>query len=228
MRKPVRIYFVGAHSTGKTTLARWVRDHYDLPMISEVARGVLAEMEERLDQIRSNLDVVDRYQTQVFERQIAAEADHQGAFVSDRAFCNLAYAAHHSTVLADLARDRRLADYMASVREGIVFFLRPHAELLSHDGVRAGVAWEEVVRIDGMVKFMLEMFAVPYIPVESLAMQERVRLIERVLSLAGVDRAHDVQAPMESVPARRATLRPTRRDGNGEGSGLRNSETASL
>ncbi len=32
---------------------------------------------------------------------------------------------------------------------------------------------------------MLEMFSVPYIPVESLSMQERVRLFERVLSLAG-------------------------------------------
>ena len=38
----VRIYLVGAHATGKTTLARWVRDRYGLPMISEVARGVLA------------------------------------------------------------------------------------------------------------------------------------------------------------------------------------------
>lgn len=228
MRKPVRIYFVGAHSTGKTTLARWVRDHYGLPMISEVARGVLAEMEERLDQIRSNLDVVDRYQTQVFQRQIAAEAEQQGAFVSDRAFCNLAYAAHHSTVLAELARDHRLEEYMNSVREGIVFFLRPHAELLSHDGVRAGVAWEEVVRIDGMVKFMLEMFAVPYIPIESLAMQERVRLVERVLSLAGVDRAVGGRAPVELLPARRPNLRPTRRNGDEESTGLRNSETASL
>ena len=32
-----RIYFVGAHSTGKTTMARWVRDRYGLPMIAEVA-----------------------------------------------------------------------------------------------------------------------------------------------------------------------------------------------
>src|SRR4249920_882687 len=105
MQTPLRIYLVGAHATGKTTLARWVRDHYGLPMISEVARGVLAEMEEHLDGIRSRLEVVDRYQTEVFHRQIAAEAAHPGAFVSDRAFCNLAYAAQHATVLAQLASD---------------------------------------------------------------------------------------------------------------------------
>jgi nicotinamide riboside kinase len=182
----LRIYLVGSHSTGKTTLARWIRDRYGLPMISEVARGVLAEMEARLDQIRSDIEVVDRYQTQVFERQIAAEREQWGSFVSDRAFCNLAYAAHHSTVLARLCKDPRFGEYMDSVREGLVIFLRPHRELLTEDGVRTSVAWEEVLRIDGMVKLLLEMHAVPYIPCESLCMQERVRLVERVLSLAGL------------------------------------------
>ena len=186
MLKPVRVYFVGAHSTGKTTLARWVRDHYGLPMISEVARGVLAEMEEHLDGIRSRLEVVDRYQTEVFHRQIAAEAGHHGAFVSDRAFCNLAYAAQHATVLSGLASDPGFGAYMDSVKEGLVFFLRPHRELLREDGVRAGVQWEEVLRIDGMVKLMLEMFGIPYIPVDCLAMQERVRLLQRVFALAGL------------------------------------------
>ena len=189
MKEPVRIYLVGAHATGKTTLARWIRDHYGLPMISEVARGVLSEMEARLDSLRTDVELVSHYQAQVFERQIEAEAAHSGSFVSDRAFCNLAYAAHHSTILAEVFGDPRLERYMTSVRRGVVFFLRPHKELLVADGVRAGVQWEEVLRIDGMVKFMLEMFAVPYIPVASLAMQERTRLCECVLALAGVERA---------------------------------------
>lgn len=182
------IYLVGAHSTGKTTLARWIRDQYGMPMISEVARGVLAEMEAQLDTMRSNVELVSRYQAQVFERQIEAEQAHQGSFVSDRAFCNLAYAAHHATILSEVARDPRMAHYMQSVRQGIVFFVRPHRELLASDGVRERMDWEEVLRIDGMVKFMLEMFDVPYIPMASLSMQERIRLIERVLDLAGLER----------------------------------------
>jgi len=185
MQPPLRIYLVGAHATGKTTLARWIRDHYGIPMISEVARSVLAEMEAQLDGLRSNIDLVNRYQHEVFVRQIEAERAQPGAFVSDRAFCNLAYACHHATILGNIAGDPRLLEYMNSVRSGLVFFLRPHKELVVADGVRAGLEWEEVVRIDGMVKLMLEMFSVPYIPVESLSMQERVRLFERVLSLAG-------------------------------------------
>ena len=204
MSAPLRIYFVGAHATGKTTLARWVRDRYGLPMISEVARGVLAEMEARLDGLRANIDLVDLYQAQVFDRQIQAEAAQEGSFVSDRAFCNLAYACHHATILGRIARDPRLPRYMQTVREGLVFFVRPHKELVAADGIRAGLDWEEVVRIDGMVKFMLEMFSVPYIPVESLPMQERVRLLERVLSLAGLEPyAGGEEALAESAPAER-------------------------
>jgi nicotinamide riboside kinase len=224
VKPPLRIYLVGAHSTGKTTLARWIRDHYAIPMISEVARGVLAEMEERLEGLRSNLEQVDRYQALVFERQLAAEAEQPGSFVSDRAFCNLAYAAQHATILGDLATDPRLIEYMRSVKRGLVFFLRPHRELLAEDGVRAGVAWEEVLRIDGMVKLMLELFGVPYIPCESLSMQERVRLVESVLALAGMPRARpaslgspEAETPLrELAPAR--PLPPKRANGaNGHG-----------
>jgi len=199
MPHPTRIYLVGAHSTGKTTLARWVRDHYGLPMITEVARGVLAEMEAQLESLRTDLDLVGRYQREVFERQIAAERQHEGRFVSDRAFCNLAYAAQHSTILADIAREPHLAEYMESVREGLVFYLRPHRELLAEDGVRAGVAWEEVLRIDGMVKLLLEMFGVSYIPVESLPQQERIRLLESVLDLAGFEKTGGQEAQGERL-----------------------------
>ncbi|MCB9878650.1 MAG: ATP-binding protein [Planctomycetes bacterium] len=183
---PFRIYLVGAHATGKTTLARWIRDRYQVPMIAEVARGVLAEMEEQLESLRTDIDLVDRYQREVFQRQIDAEHAVDGAFVSDRAFCNLAYAAHHSSILGRIFRDPQLPEYMRWVRQGIVFFLRPHKELVRADGVRAGLEWEEVVRIDGMVKLLLEQFDVPYVPVASLSMQERVRLVQRVLELAGL------------------------------------------
>jgi hypothetical protein len=162
-------------------------------------------MEARLDALRSDLDLVDRYQAEVFARQIEAEAAHEGPFVSDRAFCNLAYAAHHARILGTIASDPRLREYMDSVRGGVVFFLRPHKELVVADGVRAGLEWEDVVRIDGMVKLLLEMFSVPYIPVESLSMQERVRLVESVLHLAGVQ-------PHGTLVAQR--LRSTRTNGH--------------
>src|SRR5215510_5430518 len=99
----MRIYFVGSHATGKTTMTRYVSRRYGLPMITEVARAVLAELETSLDALRTDVDLVAEYQRRVFEWQVQVERAQGGSgFVSDRAFDNLAYAAEHTLVLADL------------------------------------------------------------------------------------------------------------------------------
>lgn len=182
----MRIYFVGSHATGKTTLCRYVSRRYGLPMITEVARAVLAEMETSLDSLRTDMDLVAEYQRRVFERQVAVERLQPSGFVSDRAFDNLAYAAEHTTIVADILGDPGFTEYMGWVSSGVVFFLRPHPSLLKEDGVRAGVSWDSVIRIDGMVKLLLEQHRIQYLPVESVSMQERVRAVEFVLSRVGV------------------------------------------
>lgn len=197
----VRIYFVGSHATGKTTLCRYVSRRYGLPMISEVARAVLAEMETSLDALRTDMDLVGEYQERVFARQVAVERQHEGRFVSDRAFDNLAYVAEHTMNAAAMLNDERFRDYMAWVRQGIVFFLRPHPSLLKEDGVRAGVSWDSVVRIDGMVKLMLEQYQISYLPIESVSMQERVRAVEFVLARCGIGFGIDEPRAVRAAPS---------------------------
>jgi predicted ATPase len=196
----VRIYFVGSHATGKTTLCRYVSRRYGLPMISEVARAVLAEMETGLDALRTDMDLVAEYQERVFARQVAVERMHDGRFVSDRAFDNLAYAAEHTTNAAAMMNDARFRDYMRWVSDGVVFFLRPHPSLLKDDGVRTGVSWDSVLRIDGMVKLMLELHGIAYLPVESVSMQERVRAVEFVLGRCGVEQTRRPRSPAHTQP----------------------------
>ncbi|RMH44825.1 MAG: hypothetical protein D6689_01535 [Deltaproteobacteria bacterium] len=208
----MRVYFIGSHATGKTTLCRYVSHRYRLPMITEVARLILAEQETNLDALRTDMDLVAAYQRRVFERQMQVERQHDGSFVSDRAFDNLAYAAEHTTILAELLGDPRFDEYMEWVAGGVVFFLRPHASLLRDDGVRAGVSWDEVVRIDGMVKLLLEQYRIKYLPVESVSMQERVRAVEFVFDRLGIaDRPDD-------TPTARERRRESGR-GNGRGNG---------
>lgn len=180
----MRIYFVGAHATGKTTMTRYVSRKFGLPMITEVARAVLAELETSLDSLRTDMELVAEYQRRVFERQVQVEKLQQTGFVSDRAFDNLAYAAEHTLVLADLIAGDSYKGYMEWVAQGIVFYLRPHQELLKDDGVRAGLTWDSVLRIDGMIKLMLEQSRIPYLPIESASMQERARAVDFVLKRA--------------------------------------------
>lgn len=180
----MKVYFVGAHSTGKTTCARYVSEKYKLPMITEVARAVLSEKEWQLDNLRYDMDKVDVYQREVFERQIREEKKIT-SFVSDRSFDGLAYAAQHSRVLPDLMNLADLNAYISGLRapDVFIFFVRPSKVTLKADGVRETINWEGVVAIDAMVKFMLQMWELRYFQIPMENMQERVQLIDYVLGV---------------------------------------------
>src|SRR5277367_5224601 len=122
----MKVYFIGAHSTGKTTCARHVSEKYSVPMITEVARMILSEKELHLDSLRHDMKLVDDYQRQIFYRQLQEE-EKLDKFVSDRSFDCLAYAAQHSNVLSELIHSPELTSYLESLRQpGVfIFFVRP-------------------------------------------------------------------------------------------------------
>lgn len=182
----LRVYIVGAHSVGKTSLARWVSKTYDLPLVNEVARAVLAEKEIPLDVLRTDIELTAEFQAEVFRRQAGAEDAAGPRFVSDRAFDNLAYAASHTLALGRLIAGT--SEYVARLKSpgSILFLVKPHRELMTQDGTRERGEWEEIVRIDGMVRMLLELNDIDYIVIESLKMAERARTIRAVLRVAGV------------------------------------------
>lgn len=178
----MRVYFIGSHSTGKTTLARYVAERYGLPLLNEVARQVLAERELSMEKLRTDMGSVDSFQKDVFLRQMREEAGRQD-FVSDRSFDNLAYAAQHASVLREVLAHASLPEYLERLRgDGVfLFFVRPSRSTMADDGVREQVDWEGVLAIDAMVKFMLEMWGLRYICLSTPSMQERARTIDAVL-----------------------------------------------
>lgn len=180
----MRVYFVGSHSTGKTTLARAVSKQFGLPLITEVARGVLAELEINFNTLRTDIDMVARYQRKVFERQVATERLQQAGFVSDRAFDNLAYAAEHSNILPDMVLTQEFIKYVETIRQqGIVFFVRPHPNLITEDGTRAGADHDSILRIDGMVKLLLIMNRVEHFNIRGENFQERFNDVMLILKI---------------------------------------------
>jgi hypothetical protein len=180
----MKVYFVGSHSTGKTTCARYVSEKYKLPMITEVARAVLSEKELHLESLRYDMDLVDEYQRAILSRQLDEEAK-QKSFVSDRSFDCLAYAAQHTRILPELLAYATERNYIQNLKspDSFIFFVRPSKATLKSDGVRESINWDGVVAIDSMVKFMLEMWQLRYFQINIDNMQERVRLINSILSL---------------------------------------------
>ncbi len=177
----MKVYFIGAHSTGKTTCARYVSERYNLPMITEVARMILSEKELQLDSLRYNMDLVDDYQRQIFYRQLEEESKLEN-FVSDRSFDCLAYAAQHSRILPELIHSPKLQEYISSLQGQFIFFVRPSKATLRADGVRESLNWDGVVEIDAMIKFMLRMWNLPHYQINMDNMQERVQLIDSILN----------------------------------------------
>jgi adenylate kinase family enzyme len=181
----MKIYFSGAHGSGKSTVARYVSQKYKLPMISECARAILSELELQIDTLRYDLDVVDQYQGQVFERQLLEESKYKN-FVSDRSIIDcLSYSAQHSRILPDLLARIELSDYIKKLQDknSILFFVRPSKDTLCADGVRETISWDGVISIDSQIKFMLEMWKIPYFQINMTNMQERTRIIDNILEL---------------------------------------------
>lgn len=180
----MRIYIAGAHSVGKSTLARYIAKKYNLHFISEVARAVLAERELNIETLRVDLDTVDDYQKTIFYRQVEEEKKYK-SFVSDRTFDNLAYAAHHSRILCEIVNSNEFKEYIETLKQNdsIIFFVRPNKITMKNDGVRETVVWDEIIRIDAMIKLLFELYNVKYINVSVESMQERTKLIDYILEL---------------------------------------------
>ena len=180
----MKVYFVGAHSTGKTTLARYVAKKHKLPILPEIARQVMTERETSMQSMRVDMDEVDSFQSTIFRRQLETEKEfNHGEFVSDRGFDNLAYAAQHSNILRRVLESQEMIDYVSALRSDvhtIIFFVRPSKDTIYNDGVR-DTNWEGIVQIDAMVKFMLEAWGLKYFTIATSSMQERTRLVDAVI-----------------------------------------------
>ena len=171
------------HSSGKSTLARWISEAYNLPLVTEVVRSVIAEREINLDMMLSDLALAMDIQEEIARRQLQSEEEAGPRFVSDRAFDNLAYAANH-TIGAHKILASMETDYFPRMKDALLFFVRPHKELLTHDGVRNNLHWEEIVRIDGMIKLILGLNNLSYVSIDSINMVDRARTVSAVIEAA--------------------------------------------
>lgn len=188
--KPCKIYILGAHAQGKSTLARHIATTYRLPLFDEIARIEIAKLGSmNFDALRTNLDAVTQFQRNVFAAQLRVGAG-VARFVSDRAFDNLAYAAENAATgtAGKLWRSAGCRRYVRGIKEdvrlgrGAVFFVR--SGLVGEaDGTRAtrDLDAAAIHRIDGMVKLLLDLGEVRAVHIQTTNFQERCTIVDAVM-----------------------------------------------
>jgi nicotinamide riboside kinase len=177
----MHVHFCGAQITGKSELVQILGKRWGCETRAETAREELVRMGVDLLHLRKNLEKMNEYQWSIFHRQSQKEYESPKWCVFDRcALDNVAYAAEYASMVADLIESVDFRKYVEYIRNAKIFFLRPQRSYLSgaDDGTRKNLSWDSVVRIDGMVKFIFESMRVPYIPIDTPSMQERVILVE--------------------------------------------------
>src|ERR1019366_142371 len=180
----MKIYFSGSESSGKTTLARYTAKKYKLDFLPETARTVLAEQELDINNMRADIDMADKYQQLVFDRQIKEEQK-LTSFVADRSLIDVvAYSLQYSTIGHSLYSSDELTTYIKALRNdgAIVFFVRPSKSTLHNDGVRETVCWEKAVSIDATMKTLFSLINIEYYQIHTDSAQERTQIINQVLS----------------------------------------------
>lgn len=181
----MRVYLLGGHGVGKTHLARVISRKFSLKLLSEVARAQQSKAERPFDEIRCDPDSIDELQRGIFAEQIRIDVGAGDDFVSDRAFDNLGYAAENSECLPDLMADPRTMEYVRRVASGLVFFVRPLPQVKA-DGVRpsSDLDISSVHRIDGMVKFMLKLWGVRHVTIDTPHPADRWNNVRNVIRAA--------------------------------------------
>jgi len=181
----MKVFVIGAHSSGKSTLAKYISQKYNLTLLPEVARQILAEQELQIDSLRSNMDLVNDYQMRIFNRQIEQEQKYEN-FVSDRSILDvLAYSAQHTNILPKLIKDKELNRQIEKLKKSIIFFVRPSKATMKEDGIREHLTWDGIVAIDAMIKLLVQMFEINCIHLNMDSMQERTHLINTIMSMKG-------------------------------------------
>ena len=183
--QPCCVYFMGADSTGKSELVKYVALAYGMRKVPETARSVLHEEGYTLHSLRVRSADADEYQRAVFDRQIAQEAATPRPFVADRGLDNLAYASEYGRCFAELAAREEVQQYVEAQRADVVFLVRPHKALRAEDGVRVLPSWEAQQRLDAKIELLLQLWGVPHVVIAEDSAARREEQIDWCLAARG-------------------------------------------
>lgn len=184
----MRIYLVGAHSTGKTTLLNYVRESYNINTISEVARDVINKYGGSLRKIYNDIYVAEMFQMDIIEEQMRREKETEPPFICDRSLDILAYFANYTKCTENVLKNEYVQRYIETFKDPdvVVMLIYPKMELLEGDGIRVDLDTEDIFIIHGMIKYILESNNIKYMLLNTKNQNERARFLDTILTLGDI------------------------------------------
>lgn len=87
----------------------------------------------------------------------------------------------------DKQKQLRCREYeiLTRLRNGVVFFLRPHPSMNAQDGIRIGADYVAKQRIDAKLELLMQLWRVQYVSIETPNAARREELIDYVLAAKG-------------------------------------------
>lgn len=180
-----RIALSGAHSTGKSCLARWLADALQLPLVTESARTVFERRGiESADYRGMHVDDILDLQCEILDEHRAAAGRHK-CFVSDRCEADVLAYTHYWCDLTQTGQgvmdEMRASVAGAAKTYDLVILVRPGIEIAA-DGTRI-VAPRHQETIDYLIGGILCGCGYPVVELTATGLWERRR---EALRLCGV------------------------------------------
>lgn len=198
----MNIYFVGAHSTGKTSLFNEVLRLYPgMAHQPEIPRSEIIRNRINLDDLRKKPKLLEDFQYDILNKQIAAEKSTEAMRGSWREICNeeysclfdrsafdiMAYIVEHLQP-KDFFTKSEITSYVDFIKDllknqkALLFFLRPNSALVENDGVRETTDLVSVHRIDSILKTILNFYSIPYISIDAINFSDRINSVTTIIN----------------------------------------------
>ncbi len=183
------IYFVGAESSGKTTLVGFVEEAFGISRLRGESARIVLDGFGGWGAIRSRGKASNKYQEAVFNQQIEMELRQTPHYVADRCLLDsLAYASEYATSVKCLLNrwnEEKVIRILDRLHQAIVFLVKPHKGLSASDGERLVVDFEQQIRIDAKIELLLQLQGIRPVRINALGAAQREEQISLYLEAKG-------------------------------------------
>ncbi|RIB02854.1 cytochrome P450 [Gigaspora rosea] len=183
-----KIVLVGAHSVGKTTLARFIKSHIDGILVTETARTLIKELNLNADILRNDPDKSLEFQAAIIKAQCVKEEEieHEFAILDRSALDAIIYAQAFCKKrwkeLLDMEETNKCLEHYRQKNKYLIFLIEPQKECLKADGVRMmPIDYEDWISFSESFKNLMNEYNIEFNTINVLDLNQRYSIVMNAL-----------------------------------------------